>query len=147
MSLIKFFFLLPSKGKFLQGFAHNDELKAQADQVWRQLDGLSPILLIIAVVLGLSFATFYYTVYNELPGRHYKISHWAIWAGITTVVTLIVTAIIEYVGIRTHITNGLISLYWLCAINNALYGVFIYFVTSVVWCNFLRTNAYKFLKF
>lgn len=147
MSLIKFFFLLPSKGKFLQGFAHNDELKVQADQVWRQLDGLSLILLIVAVVLGLGLAAFYYTGYNELPGRHYKISHWAIWAGITTVVALIVTAIIEYVGIQTRITSGLTFLYWLCAINNALYALFMYFITSVVWCNFFRTNAYKFLKF
>ena len=33
MGIIKIFFLLMSKGKFLQNFAHNEQLKAQAEQV------------------------------------------------------------------------------------------------------------------
>ena len=147
MGIIKIFFLLPTKGKFLQNFAHSDQLKAQAEQVWRQLDGLSPILLILSAVIGIGLAIFYYTGYNEMPGRHYKIKHWGLWAAIAFVLTLIGTAVIEYVGIKTHLNSGLTSLYWLCAINNALYCLILYFATSVVWCNFCRTNAYKFLKF
>lgn len=58
MGIIKIFFLLPSKGKFLQNFANNDQLKAQAEQVWRQLDGLSPILLILTAVLGIGLAIY-----------------------------------------------------------------------------------------
>lgn len=147
MGIIKIFFLLPSKGKFLQNFAHNEQLKAQAEQVWRQLDGLSPWLLLLTAVLGIGLAIYYYTAYNEMPGRHYKIKHWGLWAGIAALLSLIGTVAIEYVGIKTNIKTGLSSLYWLCAINNALYCAILYFVTSVVWCNFCRTNAYKFLKF
>lgn len=147
MGIIKIFFLLPSKGKFLQNYAHNDLLKAQAEQVWRQLDGLSPILLITCVVIGIGLAIYYYTGYNELPGRHYKIKHWGIWAALSFILTLIVTVVIEYVGIKTNIKTGLTSLYWLCAINNALYSLGLYFVISVLWCSFWPTNAYKFLKF
>lgn len=149
MGIIKIFFLLPSKGKFLQNFANNDQLKAQAEQVWRQLDGLSPILLILTAVLGIGLTIYYYTGYNEMPGRHYKIQHWGLWAAIAFILSLIGTAVIEYVGIKTNIKTGLTSLYWLCAINNALYCLILYFLTSVVWCNlkFCRTNAYKFLKF
>ena len=139
MGIIKIFFLLPSRGKFLQGFAGHDQLKAQAEQVWRQLDGLSPVLLILTAVLGIG--------YNEMPGRHYKIKHWGIWATIVFILSLVGTAIIEYVGIKTNIRTGLTSLYWLCALNNALYCLIIYFLTSLVWCNVGRTNAYKFLKF
>lgn len=147
MSIIKIFFLLPTKGKFLQNFANNDQLKAQAELVWRQLDGLSPIMFILSVIIGIGLAIYYYTGYNEVPGRHYKIKHWGLWAAIAFVLSLVVTAVIEYVGIKTHLNSGLTSLYWLCAINNALYCLILYFVTSVFWCNFCRTNAYKFLKF
>lgn len=147
MGIIKIFFLLPSRGKFLQEFSGNDQLKAQAEQVWRQLDGLSTVLLILTAVLGIGLAIYYYTGYNEMPGRHYKIKHWSIWATIAFILSLVGTAIIEYVGIKTNIRTGLTSLYWLCALNNALYCLIIYFLTSLVWCNIGRTNAYKFLKF
>ncbi len=147
MGIIKIFFLLPSKRKFLQNFANNDQLKAQAEQVWRQLDALSLIQLILTAVLGIGLAIYYYTRYNEMPGRHYKIKHWCLWAAMAFVLSLIGTAIIEYVLITTHIKSGLASLYWLCALNNAIYCLILYFLTSLVWCNFGRTNAYKFLKF
>jgi len=147
MGLDKIFFLLPSKGKFLQNFAQNDQLKAQADQVWRQLDGLSPVLLIATALIGVGLAIYYYTGYNEIPGRHYKIKHWGLWAAIAFILSLVGTAVIEYVGIKTNIKTGLTSLYWLCALNNALYCFILYFLTSLVWCNVGRTNAYKFLKF
>ncbi len=73
MNLISIFFLLPSKGKFLQNFAQNEQLKAQAEQVWRRLDDLSLILLIITVFIGIGLSVYYYTSYNEMPGRHYKV--------------------------------------------------------------------------
>lgn len=147
MGLDKIFFFLPSKGKFLQNFAQNDQLKAQADQVWRQLDGLSLFLLIVTAVLGIGLAIYYYTGYNEMPGRHYKIRHWCIWGIIAVVLSLICTVVIEYVGIKTNIKTGLTSLYWKCAANNATYCFILYVLISFVWCNFCRTNAYKFLKF
>lgn len=145
MSLINFFFLLPSKGKFLNGFT-NEQLKSQADNVWRHLDGMSPVLLIAGVAIGIALAVFYYTAYNEMPGRHYTVKHWTIWAIISFVLTLVVTAVIEHIFIKTNLKSGISSLYWLCAINNALYSLILYFVASLVWCNFLPTNAYKFLK-
>ena len=147
MGIIKLFFLLPSKGKFLQGFAYNEQLKAQAEQVWRQLDGYSLILLILTAIFGIGIAIYYYTGYNEKPGRHYKIKHWGLWAGIAFVVSFIVTLVIEYLCIKTNIKSGRASLYWLCALNNAIYCLLLYIVTSILWCNFGRTNAYKFLKF
>lgn len=145
MSLINFFFLLPSKGKFLNGFT-NEQLKSQADNVWRHLDGMSPVLLIAGVAIGIALAVFYYTAYNEMPGRHYTVKHWTIWAIISFVLTLVVTAVIEHIFIKTNLKSGISSLYWLCAINNALYSLILYFVASLVWCNFLPTNAYKYLK-
>ena len=86
---------------------------------------------------------------NCCPWHRSRDQHWGLWAAIAFILSLIGTAVIEYVGIKTNIKTGLTSLYWLCAINNALYCLILYFLTSVVWCNlkFCRTNAYKFLKF
>lgn len=147
MGIIKIFFLLPTKGKFLQNFSDNDQLKVQAELVWRQLDALSPWLLIITAIIGIALSIYYYTGYNEMPGRHYKIRYWGILGVIAAILSFICTLAIEYLGIKTNITKGVSSLYWLCALNNALYCIILYIATSVIWCNFCRTNAYKFLKF
>ena len=143
--MIDFFFLLPSKGKFLNGF--NEQLRQQADSVWRQIDGLSPFLLILGLFLGVGLAVFYYRGFNERPGRHYKMKYWAIWALLSVIITMVATIAIEYVGVKTNLKSGYAELYWLCAINNALYAFGFYLFTSVVWCNAFPTNAYKFFKF
>lgn len=146
MSLINIFFLLPSKGEFLKEFAHNDQLKSQAERVWKQLDGLSTWLLLLAAGLGIGLAIYYYTAYNEMPGRHYKIKHWVIWGVIATVLSFVGTVVIEYACIKTNLKNGIGSLYWMCALNNAFYCIIVYFLTSLVWCKFCRTNAWKLIK-
>lgn len=145
MSPDKVFFLLQSKGKFLNHFT-NDNLKTQADAVWRQLEGWTPGLLIIMAVLGVGFAAYYYKPYNDQPGRHYKMTHWAIWGVISIALTFIATLCIEYFAIKTNLKSGLTSLYMLTALNNAIYCAILYLVTSVVWCMCLPTNAYRFFK-
>lgn len=144
MGIIKIFFLLPSKSKFLQNFDYSEQLKAKAGQVWELLDGLSPWLLLLTATLGIGFAIYYYTAYNEMPGRHYRIKHWGLCAGIAAILSLIGTVVIEYASIKIKLGHS--SLYWVCAMNNAIYCAILYFLTSLVWCNFCRTNAYKFLK-
>lgn len=146
MGLIKSFFLLPSKGKFLQGFAQNEQLKAQADLVWRHLDDWSLILLGITLLSGVGLAAIYYTKYNEMPGRHYKVSHWVIIGGLSALLSFVITLAIEYFGIRTNLKSGLSALYLMCALNNALYCAIVYILTSFLWCNLFSTNAYKLLK-
>lgn len=145
MSPDKVFFLLQSKGKFLNNFT-NDNLKSQADAVWRHLAEWTPFLLIIMAVLGVGLAAYYYKPYNNQPGRHYKISHWAVWGIISVALTFITTLCIEYFAIKTNLKHGLTSLYMLTALNNAIYCAILYLVTSVVWCLALPTNAYRFFK-
>lgn len=144
MGLINFF-LLPSKGKFLQEFT-NEQLKSQADKFWRDLDALSPLLLLVGAGIGIALAVYYYTSYNEMPGRHYTIKHWGIWATISFVLTLLITLGMETFLIKTSLKSDLTSIYLLCGLNNAIYSIALYFATSFVWCNFFPTNAYKFLK-
>lgn len=145
MSPENIFFLLPKKGKFLNSFS--EQLRPQADAVWRSLDGWTLWLLIIMAVLGIGLAAYYYKPYNDMPGRHYKVSHWAIWGIISVALTFIATLCFEYFGIKTHLPKtGLNNLYILTALNNAIYCAILYFVTSVVWCNIAPTNAYRLFK-
>ena len=145
MNIIKIFFLLPSKSKFLQGFS-DEKLRNMAESVWQNLNSLSPVLLIITALFGIGFAIFYYTGYNEMPGRHYKIRHWGCFAVVACVLSFFCTLAIEYFMIKTSLNAGVTPLYWLCALNNAAYCFILYFLTSFVWCNMCSTNAYKFLK-
>ena len=145
MSPENIFFLLPRKGKFLNSFS--EQLRPQADAVWRSLDGWTPCLVIIMAILGIGLAAYYYKPYNDMPGRHYKVSHWAIWGIISVALAFIATLCIEYFGIKTHLPKtGLNNLYILTALNNAIYCAILYFVTSVVWCNIAPTNAYRLFK-
>lgn len=145
MSLLKFFFFLPEKEKFTQGIA-NEQLIAKVDKLWGDLDELSLILLLGGIAIGVLIAIIYYTAYNEMPGRHYKVKHWGIGFFVTLLITLLFSAAIEYFGLKTSIKSGLMSLYCICALNSALYSLIAYLLVSFIWCNCLPTNAYKFLK-
>lgn len=146
MSIDQLFFLLPSKGEFLSHFAYNEHLKAQANQVWRQLDDYAVWVLVGSIAIGVMCAVSYYTWYNEMPHRHYRISHWARWLVLAFVATLIAAVGFGYLAITTNINSGLDSLYWRCALNAALYSAMAYLLLSVLWCNLWSTNAFKFLK-
>lgn len=147
MGIIKLFFLLPTKGKFLQNFAENDQLRNQANQFWQKLDDISLFLLLLSILIGIGLAAYYYTGYNNLTGRHYKIKYWSLWFFIAIFSTFVITLILEYCSIDIKLKPEYTSLYWMCALNNSLYCLVFYFLTSLCWCNFGRTNAYKFLKF
>jgi hypothetical protein len=139
------FFLVQSKGKFLSQFA-NENLKKQADAVWQSLESVTPFLVAIFIVAGIGSAILYYTWFNNISGRHYKVKYWGLFAGIFFSLTLLLTLIAEYGLIKTNLNDGISPLYWKCAISNALYCFGSYLVVSFLWCNWGRTNAYRFLK-
>lgn len=138
-----FFILVQSKAKFLNQFT-NDNLKSQADAVWRQLEGVTHWLVILMVVLGIGLAAYYYKPYNEQPGRHYRVSHWFGFGLIAIALTFAGTLCMEYLLIKTNLRDNISSLYMMVALNNAIYCAIVYGITSVVWCNFFPTNAYRF---
>jgi uncharacterized membrane protein len=130
--MTEFYFLLPSKGRFLSNF-DNEELKAQADLLWRQLDGTLFWLFFGALVLGILIAYVYYGPFNERPGRHYQIKWWVLFVVITLGVTLLSSVALEYTMTSTHLKSNVASLFWLCALNNAIYGIVIYLIVSVIY--------------
>lgn len=96
---------------------------------------------------SLVFAIIYYGPYNNKPRRHYKVKHWLIWMGITTLVTFVVTLVIGLIMVKSPLAARYGLILRVSGVN-VLYGIGIYFIAALLVCNmpFLKTNAYRFLK-
>lgn len=141
------FFLLPTKGRFLSAY-ENNELKNQADALWRHLDDLSEPALFISITIGVLAALIYYGPFNNRPGRHYLIRYWIVFAAIMFCVIGLAICGLEYWQVKTNLKTGILPLYIKCAFCCSIWGLLAYLVTSLIQCNFFGryTNAYKFLK-
>ena len=135
-----------SMSNFTRPFQENEALFNQAKSFWRHLDGFMMVVIAIFVVLGIALAAAYYKPYNEKPGRHYRPTHWLIFLAITFVLTFAVTWGFEYIAVKP-VLKGAAMLEMKVALGNAIYASVLYFITSVVWCNALPTNAYRLFKF
>lgn len=138
--------IVGSMSNFTKPFQENEALFNQAKSFWRHLDGSMMIVIAIFVVLGIALAVYYYKPYNENPGRHYRPTHWLIFLAVTFVLTFAVTWGFEYIAVKP-VLKGATMLETKVALGNAIYASVLYFVTSVVWCNALPTNAYRLFKF
>lgn len=134
-----------SMSNFTKPFQDNEALFNQAKAFWRHLDGAMIVVIAIFVVLGITLAASYYKPYNDRAGRHYRPTHWLFFLAITFVFTFVVTWGFEYIAVKP-VLKGANMLEMKVALGNAIYASVIYFVTSVVWCNALPTNAYRLFK-
>lgn len=136
-----------SKVSFLKPYERDglENMYQQAEGFWNKMDSVSFVFVIIFFAVGILIAYWYYGPYNEQAHRHYLIKHWAMFLGISAVVSLVATFVVAYFA-APPIVNGSLSMEFMLAIGNAIYAVGIYLVTSFVWCNLLPTNAYRFLK-
>jgi len=147
MKLLKYYkWIAGSMSDFANQFHDNTQLYSQARSFWQQLEAHSFTLPIIILVLGIGFAAFYYKPYNDLPHRHYKPRYWLLFLLITFIITFLVTWGFEYYAVHPRLKGA----NWLevkIAIGNAIYTCIVYLLVSIVWCNWLPTNAYRIFKF
>mgnify|MGYP001058773855 FL=1 len=138
---------LPKQADFLNHFKNNDTLYNQARGLWSKLDSCTVWFIVAFVVIALVFAIIYYGPYNNKPRRHYKVKHWLIWMGITTLVTFVVTLVIGLIMVKSPLAARYGLILRVSGVN-VLYGIGIYFIAALLVCNmpFLKTNAYRFLK-
>ena len=134
-----------SKTDFIKPFRDNDSLYYQAISFWNSLENVSVIILLIGVVMGSALAAYYYTIYNNSPGRHYKPWHWLLWMVITLLSVFLLTWLFELLAVKPKL-DGAFVLEGKIAFGNALYAVLLYLLISYVWCMALPTNAYRFLS-
>ncbi len=135
-----------SQNDFTKQFQNNDQLFNQARSFWNKLDGAMWIVVICMLVLGIGVAVYYYTIFNNASGRRYKPIKWFYFLIASFLLTLFSTYVIEYLVCEPKL-NGSAILEFMVAIGNALYACIVYFITSVIWCNALPTNAYRLFKF
>lgn len=136
-----------SKVSFLKPYDGEgmETMYQQAQIFWNKLDSFSPVFFIICLLVGIFMAYWYYGPYNEQAHRHYLVKHWAKFLGICAVISLVATFAVAYVAAPPRV-SGSLSMEILLAIGNAIYSVIVYLIASFVWCNWLNTNAYRFLK-
>ena len=147
MKLLKLYsWIAGNMADFAKPFSENKALYNQAKGFWNKLENSSLVIILIFLVLGIAWAAYYYTSYNNNPGRHYTPKHWILMLLITVIVTFFVTLGFECLAAEPKI-NGAILLEVKIAIANALYSAFTYLLISIVWCNYLPTNAYRMFKF
>ena len=147
MKLLKLYdWIAGSMADFSSQFKNNEALYNQARAFWNKLEGSSSIIVLIFVVLGIALAAFYYKPYNNLPGRHYTPKHWFLFLAVTFGATFLLTLGFEYFAVEPRLTGALL-LEVKIALGNAIYASLLYFVVSVLWCNFFPTNAYRWFKF
>ena len=147
MKLLKLYQWIAGKmTDFISQFQNNDSLYQQARTFWGKLEGISTILLIIALMIGVLFAIIYYKPYNNKQGRHYTPKHWIIFLVITFVMAFLLTLGFEYIAVTPHL-KGALLLEIKIALGNGIYASALYFIVSVLWCNALQTNAYRLFKF
>lgn len=147
MKLLKIYsWIAGNMADFAKPFSENRALYDQAKGFWNKLENSSLIIVLIFLVLGIAWAAYYYTSYNNNPGRHYTPKHWILMLLVTVVVTFLVTLGFEYFAVEPKI-NGAFLLEVKIAIGNAFYATLAYLLTSIVWCNTLPTNAYRMFKF
>lgn len=147
MKLLKMYeWIAGSMTDFIRPFKDNETLYAQAKSFWKTLESNSFLLLLTFVVLGIAFAAYYYSAYNNKPGRHYKPAKWFLFLATAAITTFLVTLGAEYAIAQPKLL-GAMMLETRIALGNASYAAALYFIVSVIWCNALPTNACRIFKF
>ena len=134
-----------SQNDFTRQFQDNEQLYNQARLFWNNIGGSLWIVLGCALILGIGIAAYYYTIYNNVPGRHYKPLKWLIFLLITFIVTIVISVVIESLLCDPKL-KGAWNLELMISVGNSLYACLIYIFTSVIWCNVGPTNAYRIFK-
>lgn len=145
MEFAKWFFFL-SKTDLIDA---NKGVSSQiTDGIWDKLNTISIIVFAAMIFLSFAAAAYYYTIYNDKPGRHYTPYKWGFIYALQLLLILVITIgmvfAMHYPGDYKKVLAYEIQI----IILNTIYALVPYFILSLAWCNFgWTTNAYRFLKF
>ena len=134
------------KTDFIKPYQNNEPMFLRAQTFWESLQSEAIILTSIFFICGLLVAWCYYKPFNEKPGRHFKFTYWLIFLGLAFLLSFLLTLVFEFITLNTGI-GGSTMLLIKIALTNGLYAMAVYWVISVIWCNFLPTNACRIFKF
>lgn len=134
---------ISSERAFVNSYEGNDNLQKLSRILWNNLNGIAPLFLIIAILVGVGICALYYGPYNNRPGRHYKPQKWCLFMFLCFVVTLLLTFFAESFFVKTALEGAKMIMFWI-SLQNAFYSVVIvYLFVSFIWCKFGHTKAYR----
>jgi hypothetical protein len=134
-----------TKTDFLKNFKDSDTMYSQAKTFWAALENGALFYLMI-LLLGILLCWVYYGPFNNLPERHYKPRYWWFFALANLFLTLLTTYFVVHSLVPPRV-QGANLIEWRLALGNAVYSSIIYCGVSIIWCKWLPTNAYRYLKF
>lgn len=135
-----------SKPSFLRPFAGEGQeaLYQQATIFWNKLDSAAFWLPIIILIVGGGLAAYYYGPFNNQPERHYLPKWWYGMMVVCAVISFFLSFILPMCLVGTSF-NGSLGLEIKLAFGNMCYAIVLYFVVSLFWCKWGKTNAYRYL--
>jgi hypothetical protein len=142
MKLISFYRpFVGTEAKFLDNYT-SEETQEIAQKFWNSLNSSCLFFILVLVGVSLLLCISYFTWYNEMPGRHYKPSHWFGFYIVTVLVSFFGTAALGYLLNKTSL-DGSAFLIWEIAFGNLIYSILLYGLFSCFWFLWLPTNAYR----
>ena len=130
---------------FIRPFQENENLYTQAKKFWRSLENYSVVSVVVFIIIAVVAAYWYYKPFNNQTGRHYHPKYWLFfWLG-AFLASLLITFGLEYAFCEPKL-DGAMLLEFKIAFGNAIYTAVLYLIISIVWCNALPTNAYRYFK-
>lgn len=135
---------MPKESAFLDGLDINEQEYGE-----EFLDSLASCeMFSLYVIFGVALFTCisYYTWYNNIVkpwGYHYRKRHWFVWMIISMVLMSVGTYIIENRCLVNIDLPGTSEFIFMLYVVNLLFIVLVYFFLSMIWCNCLPTNAYR----
>lgn len=142
--------ILPNKMKYCLSFGDNQAKQKAAEEFVRSLSDKEIFALIICIVIALIGSASYYWWYNEIKwpfGYHYRKRHWFGWLVITCLMAALFTLGICILFLSNMNLEGTGAFVLRLCVANVAYAIVIYGLISVLWCNVLPTNAYRWFKF
>lgn len=113
-----------------------------AESYWDSLNSACLFIVIFLLLASIGSCVSYFTWYNDIPGRHYKRTHWWGFFIFNAVFSVLGTAALGYI-LTSPTVKGSSWLIWDIALGNCIYAVAIFVILSVIWWLFLPTNAYR----
>ena len=134
---------LGSQSKFLDKYPTDSE--EIAENFWRSLDDACTFFVPFLLLVSIGLCIIYFYPYNNLPGRHYKRTHWVAFYIITVLVAFLGTVILGYLRTNPSL-NGSDNLIWKIAFGNLIYSIIIFGLFSCLIWLFGSTNTYNPLR-
>lgn len=136
------------KATFVNSFDDNEQLRAQAETFWKNLEGGTLFYIIAFIAVAALLAYLYFKPFNEMPGRHFRPRYWGIFGLIAMAVSFGLTLLIAYLS-APHSPKGYLHIELMLSLANMVYTGLTYFIVMslLFWNNvFGKTNAYKLIK-